>query len=86
MTLISIEAVYEDGRIRLLEEPPTDRPYRVLITFVAPVGEDPVARRQAERVRAFQATAGTWQDERSTEAIVRDLREARESKLAPPEL
>jgi hypothetical protein len=36
MPMISVQAIYEHGQIRLLEKPPVQDRYRVLVTFLAP--------------------------------------------------
>ncbi len=83
MALVPVEAVYEDGHIRLLESPPIHGAYRVLVTFVEPMAGQGVFE---QRVQAFQATFGSWHDDRPIEETLLDLHQSRQSKLVPPEL
>jgi len=86
MALVSVEAVYEDGHIRLLESPPIHGAYRVLVTFVEPLAGQEEQAAIERRRQAFQATFGSWHDDRPIEETLRDLHQSRQSKLAPPEL
>ncbi len=36
MPIVSVRAVYEKGEVRLLEKPPVQDRYEVLVTFLAP--------------------------------------------------
>lgn len=80
MPLISVSAVYDGEQVRLLETPPVDRPYRVVVTFIEPT-EDQEAPRDTE---GFWASFGAWADERPIEATLRNLHETRRSKPTPP--
>jgi hypothetical protein len=37
--LRSVEGIYKNGKIELLEQPADDRPARVIVTFLLPGGE-----------------------------------------------
>ena len=84
MPLVSVPAVYDGQQIRLLETAPVQGPYRVLVTFVEPAREgDKALARDLER---FWASFGSWQDDRPLESTLRDIHEARHSKMEPPGL
>lgn len=81
MSLVSVPAIYERGKVRLLEAPPVEGPYRVLVTFVEP------AREQDEsRLARFWDSFGAWQDDRPVEDTLRDIHGARRSRAEPPRL
>jgi hypothetical protein len=86
VALVSVEAVYEDGQIRLLESPPVHGAYRVLITFVEPVTKEEEEGRRARRLAQFQRSIGSWRDDRPVEEMLRDIHDARRSKPDPPKL
>jgi hypothetical protein len=83
MPMPSVSAVYDGEQIRLLEEPPVQGPYRVVVTFVEPAHKEDVPRQVLDR---FWASFGAWQDDRSAEEIVGDIYAARRSKTEPPAL
>lgn len=85
MQLPAIHALYDGERIHLLEDAPVQGRYRVLVTFVAPADAQDVETAQ-EGSRSLWDTFGAWQDERSADEIVREIREARRSRTAPPSL
>ena len=80
MALISVPAIYDGEQVRLMERAPVQGPYRVLVTFVEPVLEQ--ARPGA--LTSFEATFGTWQDDRPLEETLRDIHRSRRSKTVPP--
>ncbi|MBI4491779.1 MAG: hypothetical protein HY690_03190 [Chloroflexi bacterium] len=83
MPLVSVPAIYDGERIQLLEMAPVQGPYRVVVTFLEPAREQAVDARELTR---FLASFGAWQDERSVEATLRDIHEARRSRDQPPAL
>ncbi len=83
MTLISVPAVYDGREVRLLEAPPVQGPYRVLVTFVEPAGDAAVL--PPDRMR-FWASFNQWRDDRPIDDTLNDIRGARQSKSAPPPL
>jgi hypothetical protein len=83
MPLVSVPAIYDGERIQLLESAPVQGPYCVLVTFVEPASGTSVATPNQER---FWASFGAWQDVRPIEATLRDIHQARRSKIEPPEL
>ena len=85
MALVSVEAIYEDGQIRLLKRH-RFMAYRILITFVEPVMKEDEEERRARRIAEFQKTFGSWQDDRPVEEMLREIYETRRSKLEPPRL
>ena len=78
MSLVSVEAIFDGENIRLLEKPPTEGPYRVLVTFVEPVREDALSR--------FWSSFGAWRDDRPIKDTLQDIHEARRSRPGPPAL
>ncbi len=78
MSLVSVEAIFDGENIRLLEKPPAEGPYRVLVTFVEPVRNDAQAR--------FWGSFGSWRDDRPVEDTLQDIHEARRSRPDPPAL
>ena len=83
MPLVSVPAVYDGKRIKLLEKVPVKEPYHVLVTFVEPTHEKEERRRELDR---FWASFGAWRDDRPAEATLRDIHEARRSKTEVPVL
>ena len=83
MPLVSVPAVYDGEKIRLLEQAPVAGSYRVLVTFVEPTSEKEPPRRDKAR---FWDSFGAWQDDRSVEETLRDIHEARVSKKEAPAL
>lgn len=83
MPLVSVPAIYDGKRIRLLEGVPAEEPYRVQVTFIEPTHEEEKRRRELDR---FWASFGAWRDERPVEAILQDIHEARRSKTEAPVL
>ncbi|MGC9523428.1 MAG: hypothetical protein ACP5HG_16280 [Anaerolineae bacterium] len=83
MPIISVPAVYDGERVRLLERPPDRRRYRVLVTFLEPEQVPEPAAADPERL---MASFGAWEDDRSAEEIIEDLRETRQSRSEPPSL
>ena len=82
MPLLSVPAVYDGKEIRLLEPPPVEGRYRVLVTFIAPARED---ASPADHAR-FRDSIGAWQDDRPVEATLKDIYKARRSRAEPPVL
>jgi hypothetical protein len=83
MSLVSVPAVYDGNEVRLLESISVEGPYRVVVTFLEPLpGGAAAARDEA----GFWGSFGAWQDDRSPDELVRDIRAARQSKPGPPEL
>ncbi len=82
MSFVSVSAVYDGEHVHLLEAAPVQGPYRVLVTFVGPTGE------QASAVHSpsFLASFGAWQDDRPIEATLGDIAETRLSRDEPPTL
>ena len=83
MRVISIPAVYDGKHINLLETPPILRPYRVLVTFVAPVEK---AETLARNLARFWASFGAWLDDRPLDATLRNIHDTRRSRAEPPAL
>lgn len=83
MALTSVPAIFDGEHIRLLEDAPVDRPYRVLVTFVGPVVEHEGLLPDDDQ---FIASFGTWHDDRPVEATVADIYEARRSRSKPAKL
>ena len=79
MSLVSVPAIYDGKQIRLLEGPPVNVPYHVLVTFVEPA-------RPARDLSRFWASLGAWQDDRPVEETLRDIHTVRRSKVEPPAL
>lgn len=79
MSLVSVPAIYDGKQIQLLEGPPVNVPYRVLVTFVEPA-------QPARDLSRFWASLGAWQDDRPVEETLRDIRAFRQSKVEPPAL
>ena len=71
MSPISVLAVYGGKEIKLLESPPVTGAYRVVVTFIEPTGAPPIKR----DLSRFWASFGAWKDERTTEAIIKDIHE-----------
>ena len=82
MSLVSVPAIYDGERIRLLEAAPVEGPYRVLVTFVEPTIEHDEPKGQMRFRDSFDA----WRDERPVEETLRDIHEARRSRAEPPAL
>lgn len=82
MSLISVPAIYDGERIRLLEAAPVEGPYRVLVTFVEPTREQGESR----DLNRFRNSFGAWKDDRPAEETLRDIHEARRSRAEPPAL
>jgi hypothetical protein len=82
MPLVSVPAVYDGENVRLLENAPVHEPYRVLVVFLEPEREESDAR----DLQRFWSSFGAWQDDRPVEATLKDIREARMSKIDPPAL
>lgn len=55
MPMVSVRAVYDRGQVKLLEKPPVQDRYEVLVTFLAPESAAP-----AESPRTFQDLKGIW--------------------------
>ncbi|MEX2137953.1 MAG: hypothetical protein WD894_01740 [Pirellulales bacterium] len=66
--LTSVEGIYRDGKIELLEEPPTARESRVIVTFLEKNGPIDlralgITEEQARDMRnRFQSFIGDWDD------------------------
>lgn len=81
MPLISIPAVYDGKKVQLLETPPVEGSYRVLVTFVEPTAE---TEKLPPDLARFWSSFGAWQDSRPVEETLRDIHAARHSKKRPP--
>jgi len=57
MPMISVQAIYEQGQIGLLEKPPVQNRYGVLVTFLAP---EPAA--PEDRALTLKDLKGMWGD------------------------
>lgn len=55
MPMVSVRAVYDRGQVKLLEKPPVQDRYEVLVTFLAPQPAAP-----AKRLRTLQDLKGIW--------------------------
>jgi|GEM_PF-919318 len=80
MPLMSVPAFFDGKEIRLLEITPVHGPYRVLVTFVEPASE-----RTGLDLTRFWNSYGAWRDERPVEETLRDIHDARKSKIEPPQ-
>lgn len=83
MPLVSVPAVYDGERVRLLEEAPVEGAYRVLVTFVEP---SPEGERSGHDESRFWNSFGAWRDERPVEETLRDIHESRTSRTEAPAL
>ena len=83
MPLISVPALYDGQKIRLLEKAPVKGAYRVLVTFVEPTQDEVSLSDDLER---FWASFGAWQDDRPIESTLRDIHKSRRSRTEPPTL
>ena len=83
MAVVSIPAVYDGERVRLLEEAPIEGAYRVVVTFVEPTDDGEGSRRDAAR---FESSSGAWEDDRPAAETLRDIHEARRSRQEAPAL
>jgi hypothetical protein len=83
MPLVSVPAVYDGNEIRLLEPSPVEGRYRVLVTFVEPARDENMVSEDRSR---FWRALGAWQDDRPTEATLKDILDARRSRTEPPTL
>lgn len=82
MPLLSVPAVYDGKEIHLLEPPPVQGRYRVLVTFVEPARDEEAPTDHAR----FRRSLGAWQDDRPVEATLEDIYKARRSRAEPPAL
>ena len=82
MSLVSVQAIYDGKKVRLLEAAPVEEPYRVVVTFVEPVREQD----GSDRAERFWDSFGAWQDDRPIEDTLRDVHDARRSRIEPPRL
>jgi hypothetical protein len=83
MPYVSVPAVYDGKRVRLLEEAPVKGSYRVLVTFVEPTRKGEPSRCDMPR---FWDSFGAWRDDRPISETLRDIQEARSSKTEAPAL
>ena len=83
MAPITVPAIYDGEHVQLLAHPPVQGAYRVVVTFIAPTQPGEAT---ASPAPDLLATFGTWQDSRPLEETLRDIHEARRSKVAPPGL
>ena len=83
MSKVSVSAIYDGRQVQLLEPAPVHQPYRVLVTFLEPDGENGVPRIGTE---AWWESVGTWEDDRPVEATLNDIYGARQSRAEPPAL
>lgn len=82
MSPVSVPAIYDGEKIRLLEAAPVEGPYRVLVTFVEPAREQGAPRDPSR----FWDSFGAWRDDRPVEDTLRDIHGARQSRAEPPAL
>lgn len=82
MSLVSVLAIYDGEKIRLLEAAPVEEPYRVLVTFVEPT----IEHDESGGLERFGNSFGAWRDDRPAEETLRDIHEARRSRVEPPAL
>jgi len=82
MREMSVPAIFDGKRVRLLEAPPVESPYRLLVTFVEPASDGEKSRDSS----SFRESFGAWQDDRPVEDTLRDIRDARRSRSEPPKL
>jgi hypothetical protein len=80
--MVSIPAVFDGTTIRLLEAPPFDTPYRVMVVFVEPVSEELASN----DVDPFMASFGAWQSEPDEDDLLTVIRSGRRSSHDPPRL
>jgi hypothetical protein len=83
MRILSVPAVFDGKAIRLLDDVPYTEPYRVVVTFVEPVGTPTNGEPDLSR---FWASFGAWQDDVSVEETIEMIHAGRRSKAEPPEL
>lgn len=82
MSLVSVPAIYDGEKIRLLEAAPVEEPYRVLVTFVEPT----IEHDESGGPERFRNSFGAWRDDRPAKETLRDIHEARRSRVEPPAL
>lgn len=82
MGKMTVPAIFDGERIRLLEAAPVGEPYRVLVTFVEPAREEEAPRDEAP----FWESFGAWRDGRPVEHTLRDIHDGRRSRSEPPAL
>lgn len=78
MSLVSVPAIYEGGKVELLEAAPVQERYEVIVTFLHPAQASP-----DQAWQEFLASFGGWEDKRSAEEIMQDIYAARRSKVEP---
>jgi hypothetical protein len=83
MTLLSLPALYDGKAIHLLGDAPVNAPYRVVVTFVAPL-TSPVT--PDTDLADFWSSFGAWQEDDSTNNLRATIRASRRSKAEPPAL
>ncbi len=69
MPLVSVPAIYDGEHIELLEAPPVQGPYHVVVVFVEPAQE----QAKASDTASFWASFGAWQDDRPVEVTLREI-------------
>lgn len=82
MSEMSVPAIFDGERVRLLEAAPVEGPYRVLVTFVEPANDG----EKSQDTSSFWESFGAWRDDRPVEDTLRDIHEARRSRSEPPAL
>jgi len=82
MPLVTVPAIFDGKNVHLLEKPPVNEPYRVIVTFIDPEPSDRM-KTQEER---FWASFGAWTDHRSVKETVKDIYGTRKSRKEPPAL
>lgn len=82
MPHVTVPAIFDGKNVRLLEDPPVNEPYRVMVTFINPEPSE----RMKTREERFRASFGAWVDNRSVKETVKDIYGARKSRKEPPAL
>ncbi|MBC8075111.1 MAG: hypothetical protein H7Y32_03470 [Chloroflexales bacterium] len=83
MTLLSLPALYDGKAIHLLGDAPVNAPYRVVVTFVAPL-TSPVT--PDTDLADFWSSFGAWHEDGPTDDLLEAIRSSRRSKAEPPAL
>lgn len=84
-----VPAIFDGEHVRLLRDAPVSEPYRVVVEFVEPANaisaDAPTPHNGVSPDESpFWESFGSWQDDRSTEDILSDIRSARRSRSQPP--
>lgn len=82
MPHVTVTAIFDGKNVRLLEDPPVNEPYRVMVTFIDPEPDEQVKT----QVKRFWASFGAWQDDRSVKETIDDIYKTRKTRTKPPSL